>query len=55
MVLAFGLAFLIAPAALGALADRVGLGYAHLTILVLLTGLLTSLVVARVLERRALN
>lgn len=53
MVLAFGLAFLAAPWALGALADRVGLGQAHLTIPVLLAGAVVSLLTARALERRA--
>ncbi len=53
MVLAFGLSFLIAPVALGALADRVGLGLAHLTLPVLLGGAVVSLLVAMSLERRA--
>jgi MFS family permease len=53
MVLAFGLAFLTAPFALGQLADRVGLAHAHLTIPVLLAAALTCLMVARTLEKRA--
>jgi fucose permease len=53
MVLAFGLAFLSAPFALGQLADRVGLANAHLTIPVLLAGAMISLTVARALEKRA--
>jgi fucose permease len=53
MVLAFGLSFLIAPVALGALADRVGLGPATLTLPALLAGAVISLLTAMRLERRA--
>jgi predicted MFS family arabinose efflux permease len=53
LALAFGLAILIAPAALGALADRVGLSLAHLTVLALLAAGLGSFLVAGVLEKRA--
>jgi MFS family permease len=53
MALAFGLAILIAPAALGALADRVGLSHAHLTLPLLLAAALASFLVAGVLEKRA--
>jgi predicted MFS family arabinose efflux permease len=52
MVLAFGLAFLIAPTALGALADRVGLSLAHLTLPVLIVAAAASLLAAMSLERR---
>jgi fucose permease len=55
MVLAFGLSFLIAPVALGALADRVGLGPATLTLPVLMAGAVVSLLIAISLERRALS
>jgi MFS family permease len=51
--LGFGLAILIAPAALGALADRVGLSLAHLTVPTLLAALMLSLLAASVLEKRA--
>lgn len=51
--LAFGLAVLIAPAALGALADIVGLRMAHLTLPALILSALASFVAAGVLARRA--
>ena len=53
MTLAFGTAMLVAPAALGALADFVGLSLAHLTLPTLLAAAVLSFVVAGILERRA--
>lgn len=53
MVLAFGLAALIAPATLGALADLVGLRDAHLTIPALFVIAAAVLTGAGVLERRS--
>jgi fucose permease len=53
MTLAFGLALLIAPAALGALADVVGLRLAHLTLPALLASELISFLAALWLSRRA--
>lgn len=50
--LAFGLAVLIAPAALGALADLVGLRLAHLTLPALMAAGLASFITANVLSRR---
>ena len=50
--LAFGLAVLIAPAALGALADLIGLRLAHLTLPALIAGGFAAIVVAGMLERR---
>ena len=51
--LAFGLAVLIAPAALGAFADLVGLRLAHLTLPALIVAALVSFLAAGALERRA--
>ena len=51
--LAFGLAVLIAPAALGAFADVVGLRLAHLTLPALMAAALASFIIAGVLSRRA--
>jgi fucose permease len=53
MTLAFGLAVLIAPAILGALADVVGLRFAHLTLPALIGLELASFLAAGMLERRA--
>jgi MFS family permease len=53
MTLAFGLALLIAPAALGALADVVGLRLAHLTLPALIAAELLSFLAALALSRRA--
>lgn len=53
MTLAFGLAVLLAPALLGALADVVGLRYAHLTLPLLIALEAASFVAAQVLTRRA--
>ncbi|HEY5080910.1 MAG TPA: MFS transporter [Bauldia sp.] len=53
MTLAFGLALLIAPAALGALADVVGLRLAHLTLPALIAAELVSFLAALALSRRA--
>ncbi len=53
-MLAVGLAILVAPFALGALADRVGLAHAHLVIPALVLGALVVLGAARRLDRRHL-
>jgi hypothetical protein len=53
MTLAFGLAVLIAPAILGALADVVGLRFAHLTLPALIGLELASFLAAGMLERHA--
>jgi predicted MFS family arabinose efflux permease len=53
--LGFGLAILVAPVALGALADRVGLSLAHLTLPVLLAAAFGCFVAAGVLEKRELH
>lgn len=53
MVMAFGLALLIAPASLGALADKVGLRDAHLIILALFVAAVVVFATAGVLERRS--
>lgn len=50
--LAFGLSVLIAPFALGALADIVGLRYAHLTLPLLIGAAFASFVAAGILEKR---
>ena len=55
LTLAFGLAILIAPAVLGALADLVGLRFAHLTLPVLIGAGFVSFTIAGVLERRAIS
>jgi MFS family permease len=52
MTLAFGLAVLVAPALLGALADVVGLRYAHLTLPALTAAGLSAFLIAGVLARR---
>lgn len=52
LTLAFGLSILIAPAALGVLADVVGLRYAHLTLPVLIAAAFVSFMTAGILERR---
>lgn len=52
LTLAFGLSVLIAPAALGALADVVGLRTAHLTLPVLIAAAFASFTAAGILERR---
>jgi fucose permease len=52
MTLAFGLAVLLAPALLGALADIVGLRYAHLTLPTLTAAGLTAFLIAGALTRR---
>jgi len=53
LTLAFGIAVLVAPVALGTLADQVGLRLAHLTLPALMVAALASFAVARALERRA--
>lgn len=52
LTLAFGLSVLIAPAVLGALADVVGLRFAHLTLPALIAAAFASFVAAGILERR---
>jgi fucose permease len=49
-MLGVGLAILVAPAVLGALADRVGLRMAHLVLPILVAGALASFLVAHMLE-----
>jgi MFS family permease len=51
--LAFGVAILIAPIALGAIADEVGLAMAHLTLPFLIGLALTAFLLAQVLQKRA--
>ena len=53
-MLGVGLAILIAPAALGDLADRVGLRMAHLTLPVLIAASLACFALGQILERRKL-
>jgi fucose permease len=53
LTLAFGLSILIAPAALGALADVVGLRMAHLTLPALIAASLATFLTAGYLERRS--
>ncbi|MEJ0011151.1 MAG: MFS transporter [Bauldia sp.] len=52
LTLAFGLAVLLAPAILGALADVVGLRLAHLTLPVLIAAALTAFLTGQTLSRR---
>jgi fucose permease len=49
---AFGAAILIAPIALGAIADEVGLAMAHLTLPFLICLALTAFMLAQVLQKR---
>lgn len=53
MAIAFGTALLLAPIALGALADRVGLGLAHLALPALILAAYGCFGAGRLLERRA--
>jgi MFS family permease len=53
LTLAFGSAVLVAPAILGALADFIGLRFAHLTLPALIAAGFASFVTAGFLERRA--
>ncbi len=55
MAIAFGLSLLLAPIALGALADEVGLGPAHLVLPGLIAAAFGCFSAGRVLERRALE
>ena len=52
LAIAFGISLLLAPIALGALADQVGLGPAHLAMPVLIAVAYFSFFVAEVLQRR---
>lgn len=54
MAIAFGLSLLLAPIALGALADEIGLGPAHLALPVLIAAGFGCFFAGRALERRAL-
>lgn len=55
LALGFGVAILLAPAVLGALADLVGLSLAHLTLPGIIAAMLVTFIAAGVLERRALQ
>lgn len=55
LTLAFGIAVLVAPATLGALADVVGLSYAHLTLPALIAAMMVSFLAAGVLNRRVIQ
>ncbi len=54
LAMGFGIAILLAPAALGALADLVGLSLAHLTLPGIIAAMLVTFITAGVLERRAI-
>jgi fucose permease len=53
LTLAFGVSLLVAPIALGAIADEVGLGMAHLTLPVLIGLATVAFVVAEALQKRS--
>ena len=53
LAIAFGVSLLLAPIALGALADEIGLGPAHLALPALVIVAYASFVVAEVLEKRS--
>ena len=55
MMVAVGMAILVAPMTLGSLADEVGLRLAHLTVPVLVLAALASFLIAGVMKRNTLR
>jgi len=53
LAIAFGLALLLAPIVLGALADEVGLGHAHLALPALIVAAYACLILGQALQKRA--
>ena len=55
LTIAFGISLLVAPIALGALADEVGLGAAHLVLPALIVVAYASFFIAETLQKRSDN